>query len=48
MHAYDTSHGIRIIFADIWFSVWRIFWLIAFPVLLLVLPTLRKISFLFV
>ncbi|WP_392390066.1 DUF2798 domain-containing protein [Acinetobacter courvalinii] len=48
MYEYDTSLGIRIIFADIWFYFWGIFWLIAFPVLLLVLPILRKISFLFV
>ena len=35
-------------FVPTWMSAWAISWIIAFPVLLVVLPTARKIVFLFV
>ncbi|MEB3791886.1 DUF2798 domain-containing protein [Acinetobacter sp. IK40] len=46
----STIHrmGLEQFSTDIWLSVWGLFWLIIFPVLLLVLPIIRKISFLFV
>jgi len=35
-------------FISIWMSAWGVSWLVAFPILLVVLPTARKIVFLFV
>ncbi|KHF76479.1 hypothetical protein PJ15_3235 [Acinetobacter sp. neg1] len=40
--------GLEQFSTHIWLSAWGISWLIAFPVLLLVLPIVRKITFLFV
>ncbi|MGN5763420.1 DUF2798 domain-containing protein [Acinetobacter calcoaceticus] len=42
------SMGVEQFSTDIWLSAWGISWLIAFPVLLLVLPIVRKITFLLV
>ncbi|ENX23715.1 hypothetical protein F892_00317 [Acinetobacter vivianii] len=42
------SMGLEQFSTLIWLSAWGISWLIAFPVLLLVLPMVRKITFLFV
>lgn len=35
-------------FPSMWMSAWAISWIVAFPLLLVVLPTARRIVFLFV